>query len=122
MCYPPPRTETAALRLAAAASLLMALTSMVPNAGAQTAVPLKVIGTLTAVRLDDPADPATGGRIAIDGQAVIVPALVPIEFPGDTVSVAGLFERAPAACRAQGESGLVPGDRCRKPVRSVKDP
>jgi len=121
MCYQPPRTGNVSLRLSGAVIMLMALTSMISNAGAQTAAPLKLNGTLTAVRIDDPADPASGGRIAIDGQAVIVPAPVPIEFPGDTVSVAGLFERAPAACRAQGESGLVPGDRCRKPVRSAKD-
>jgi hypothetical protein len=47
---------------------------------------------------------------------VVVPAGTLIQFPGVAFTLQELFAYAPAPCRAQNESGLVPRDRCRKPA------
>jgi hypothetical protein len=109
------------LRRAAAGLVLMALTPIMPAVDAQPAPPGRIAGTLTALQVDNPGDRESAGRIVVGSQLLVVPAATSIQFPGVTLTLQELFTYAPAPCRADHQSGLVPGDRCRKPPPAAEN-
>jgi hypothetical protein len=76
---------------------------------------LQIDGLLTGATLDNRGDPSIGGVLTVGDRRVVVPAQLSIELPGTTLTLAELFARAPARCRGEGLTGLLPTDTCRRP-------
>ncbi len=93
--------------LLAAVALCLAWAS---EASAQNSVPL--IGVIEVLKVDDPGNPWSGGRIVVGGQVVIIPRNMVIELPANFLTLQQIFAQAPAACVALGESGLAASDEC----------
>ena len=109
----------ASARRRAATVVLAGLVSALPGWAAQAPRPpeTSVAGTLTAIRVDHPNEPSSGGSVVVGKQRVLVPSTVPVETPGGMLTFPELFTLAPARCLELRESGLVPGDVCRRPPR-----
>jgi hypothetical protein len=87
-----------------AASLSPALALAATNA--------PVAGEIQLLTLDSPGDHWSGGKIVIGGETIVIPRNLLLDLPANRLTLNQLFDQAPAACRATGESGLARGDRC----------
>ena len=77
---------------------------------APSAVP--ILGEIERITLDNPADHYSGGTIVVGGQIVILPRNLLLDLPANRLTLKQLFDQAPAACVANGESGLAKADAC----------
>jgi hypothetical protein len=73
-----------------------------------------IAGEIQIITRDTPGDHWSGGTIVVGGQIVILPRNLLIDLPANRLTLQQLFEQAPAACVAAGESGLAKGDSCNK--------
>ncbi|MFB3886434.1 MAG: FG-GAP-like repeat-containing protein [Thermodesulfobacteriota bacterium] len=71
-----------------------------------------ITGEIERIFIDNVADPWSGGTIVVGGQSVILPRNLLIDLPANRLTLKQLFDQAPAACLATGETGLAKGDRC----------
>jgi hypothetical protein len=71
-----------------------------------------VTGEIQYLTLDSPGDHWSGGTIVVGGQIVVLPRNLLLDLPANRLTLNQLFEQAPAACLATGESGLAKGDLC----------
>ena len=71
-----------------------------------------VIGEIESITLNNANDPWSGGTIFMGGQGVILPRNLLIDLPANRLTLKQIFDQAPAACRAKGESGLAKNDLC----------
>jgi hypothetical protein len=72
-------------------------------------------GEITNITLRDINDPASGGRIVVDGRQIRVPEKLLIGLPSGQKSLRDLMLEAPAECKSQQppQSGLAVSDACR---------
>jgi hypothetical protein len=113
-----PRRRAPARRLALAVAIAGVVSALHAWAApAQTPGDATVRGTLTAIQVDNLDDRTSAGSVVIDKQRVAIPSAVPVDLPGGTLTLQELFVFAPSRCREKRESGLVPGDTCRRPPR-----
>ena len=71
-----------------------------------------IIGEIERITINNANDPWSGGTIVVDGAAVILPKNLLIDLPANRVTLKHLFDQAPAACLATGETGLAKADVC----------
>jgi hypothetical protein len=71
-----------------------------------------ITGEIQRIKLADPADVWSNGRIQVGGQRIIIPSNLLIDLPANRLTLQQIFTQAPAACLATGESGLAKGDVC----------
>jgi len=79
-----------------------------------------VVGEIERMGVNDPADPWSAGWIVVGKDNVIIPRNLLIELPANRLTLQQLFvptvgnpvSGPPAACFANGESGLAKVDRC----------
>ena len=93
------------------AFLLMLLVGWVPKAQAAPTLS-NLIGEIERITIDNPADHYSGGKIVVGGQVVTLPRNLLIDLPANRLTLKQLFELAPAACIANGETGLAKADAC----------
>jgi len=79
---------------------------------ARSGVP--ILGEIERITLDNPADHYSGGTIVVGGQIVILPRNLLLDLPANRLTLKQLFDQAPAACIANGESGLAKADVCNR--------
>src|SRR5574341_608437 len=90
---------------------LLAALSVVPSVQAlvQTA---PVSGEIERIFINDINNHWSGGEMVVGGQVVIIPRNLLIDLPANRLTLTQLFEQAPAACVAAGETGLAKLDTC----------
>jgi hypothetical protein len=71
-----------------------------------------VIGEIERITINNPADSWSGGTIVVGGQNIILPRNLLMDLPANRLTLQQLFETAPAACVAKGETGLAKTDAC----------
>jgi len=71
-----------------------------------------VSGEIERIFINDKTDHWSGGEIVVGGQIVIIPRNLLIDLPANRLTLTQLFEQAPAACVAAGETGLAKLDTC----------
>jgi Big-like domain-containing protein len=69
-------------------------------------------GEIERLTLDNPADVYSGGVMVAGGVEMILPKNLLIDLPANRLSLQQIFDQAPAACKALGESGLAKADKC----------
>ncbi len=79
---------------------------------AQAATQVSISGEIETIILTNPADVWSDGQIVVGGQVVILPRNLLLDLPANRLTLQQLFAQAPAACVANGESGLAKGDKC----------
>jgi hypothetical protein len=74
-----------------------------------------ILGEITNIAIGDIHDPASGGRIVVDGRQITLPKKLLIGLPSGQKSLRDLLLEAPAECRSQQppQSGLAVSDSCR---------
>lgn len=74
-----------------------------------------ILGEITNIAISDIHDPASGGRIVVDGREITLPEKLSIGLPSGRTSLRDLLLEAPAECRSQQppQSGLAVSDSCR---------
>jgi len=77
---------------------------------APQAVP--IIGEIQLLTLNNSADVWSGGTMVVGGQNVILPRNLLMDYPANRLTLQQTFAQAPAACVANGESGLAKFDKC----------
>ena len=81
---------------------------------------LRIEGELKGVTIDNRDDRSSGGILLVGDRRVVVPPHLLIELPGAALTLNELLARAPLRCRAEGLSGLLATDRCRRPPKDPK--
>ena len=79
-----------------------------------------IVGEIERMGVNNPADPWSAGWIVVGKDNVIIPRNLLIELPANRLTIQQLFvptpgnpvSGPPAACLANGESGLAKADRC----------
>ncbi len=71
-----------------------------------------VSGEIQFITINDPGDHWSGGTVVIGGTSVILPRNLLIDLPANRLTLQQLYEQAPAACLALGQTGLAKGDTC----------
>jgi hypothetical protein len=71
-----------------------------------------VTGEIESITINDIGDPWSGGAIVVGGESVTLPRNLLIDLPANRLTLKQLFDQAPAACVAAGETGLAKGDSC----------
>ncbi|MHB8882841.1 MAG: FG-GAP-like repeat-containing protein [Thermodesulfovibrionales bacterium] len=74
----------------------------------------QINGEIDRIIINNPADHWSGGIIVVNGGAVILPKNLLIDLPANRLTLKQIFDQAPAACIAAGETGLAKGDTCNK--------
>jgi hypothetical protein len=102
------RTFLTAVLVAGAAGITEAQT---PRKPAGTLI----LGEVTSLAVRDMNDPASGGRIVVDGRQITIPEKLLIGLPSGQKSLRDLMLDAPAECKSQQppQSGLAASDSCR---------
>src|SRR5438445_11494720 len=77
---------------------------------APQAVP--ILGEIQFLTLNNSADVWSGGTMVVGGQNVILPRNLLMDYPANRLTLQQTFAQAPAACVANGESGLAKFDKC----------
>jgi hypothetical protein len=74
-----------------------------------------ILGEITKITFHDMNDPASGGRIVVDGRQITLPEKLLIGLPSGQKSLRDLMLEAPAECKSQQppQSGLAVSDSCR---------
>ena len=93
------------------ALVLLLVLGWIPNAQAAPKF-ANILGEIERITLDTPGDHWSGGTIVVGGQIVILPRNLLLDLPANRLTLNQLFEQAPAACLANGESGLAKADVC----------
>ncbi len=103
--------KSAAIAKKAAAFLALAGSLVL---GSANAAPVKapIIGEIQSITIDTPTDHWSGGKLIVGGKVVILPRNLLLDLPANRLSLKQLFEQAPAACVAAGETGLGKSDTC----------
>jgi len=70
------------------------------------------LGEIERITLNNPADVYSGGVMVVGGGEMIIPKNLLIDLPANRLSLQQIFDQAPAACKALGESGLAKADKC----------
>ncbi len=105
-------------RRARGAGVLTALLALMVLLGAgqayaqATTTQAFVSGAIERITLDPPGDLYAGGTMKIGGQTVILPRNLLLDLPANRLTLQQLFEQAPPACQALGETGLAWTDVC----------
>ncbi len=73
---------------------------------------VSISGEIERITINDPADHWSGGTIQVGGQSVILPRNLLIDLPANRLTLKQLYDEAPAACLATGETGLAKADAC----------
>ena len=83
-------------------------------AGSAHAAPTRapLMGEIEHISLNDPADHWSGGVIVVAGKSIILPRNLLLDLPANRLTLKQLFDQAPAACVAAGETGLAKSDTC----------
>ncbi|TAN40738.1 MAG: hypothetical protein EPN25_06505 [Nitrospirae bacterium] len=94
--------------------VLMAIILVLGISLAAHAAPVQapIIGEIESITINTPSDHWSGGSIVVGGQSVILPRNLLIDLPANRLTLKQIFDQAPAACIAAGESGLAKGDSC----------
>jgi hypothetical protein len=71
-----------------------------------------ITGEIERITLNDPADIYSGGVMVVGGIEVTLPKNLLIDLPANRLTLRQIFDQAPAACLATGESGLSKADKC----------
>ncbi|HXD42150.1 MAG TPA: cadherin-like domain-containing protein [Ramlibacter sp.] len=71
-----------------------------------------VSGEIQFITINNPADHWSGGTIVVGGTSVILPRNLLLDLPANRLTLKQLFDQAPAACVALGQTGLAKGDTC----------
>ena len=71
-----------------------------------------IAGEIQRITIDNAADTWSGGTIVVGGQTVILPRNLLIDLPANRLTLKELYDLAPAACLAAGETGLAKADAC----------
>lgn len=100
------RNTAAALGVMVASGLALAPTA------AQAATSVSISGEISSITLTTPGDYWSAGTLVISGQYVTIPRNLLIDLPANRLTLWQLFDQAPAACKALGETGLTSTDRC----------
>ncbi len=90
---------------------LAAALFVMPAAQAQVQT-AAVSGEIERISINNIADPWSGGEMVIGGQIVIIPRNLLMDLPANRLTLTQLFQQAPAACVAAGETGLAKLDTC----------
>ena len=82
--------------------------------GASQAAPTTnpLVGEISRITLTTPGDYWSAGTIVIGGQNVTIPRNLLIDLPANRLTLWQLFDQAPAACKALGQTGLAKADTC----------
>ena len=72
----------------------------------------EITGEIERLTLNNPADVYSGGVMIVGGSQVILPKNLLIDLPANRLPLQQIFAQAPAACKANGESGLAKADKC----------
>lgn len=100
-------------RTAAAVTAILGLFLILcPGAAFAAATQAFITGTIERITLDPPGDIWAGGTIKIGGETVIIPRNLLMDLPANRLTLQQLFEQAPPACKALGETGLAWTDVC----------
>ena len=112
----PPVAAGAFLLLALAVVLPPSITTLAqvapPPPAPPTAQGVPVIGEVERLTLNTPGDVWSGGAIIVGGQVITIPRNLLIDYPANRLTLQQTFAQAPAACVANGESGLAKLDKC----------
>ncbi len=81
----------------------------------QIATQAPVVGAIESITVDDPLDVYSAGTITVGGQTVILPRNLVLDLPANRLTVQQLFDQAPTACKAVGQTGLAATDTCVAP-------
>jgi hypothetical protein len=74
-----------------------------------------ILGEITSIAVRDMNNPASGGRIVVDGRQITLPEKLLLGLPAGPMSLRDLMLEAPAECKSQQppQSGLAVSDSCR---------
>lgn len=97
---------------AAALSLTFAVGMALTPITAKAATSVQIGGEISRITLTTPGDYWSAGTMVISGQYVTIPRNLLIDLPANRLTLWQLFEQAPEACKALGETGLTSTDRC----------
>lgn len=103
-------------RLGICAGLLVAVTATGAHAqSARKATGTLILGEVNSLAVSNASDPASGGRLVIDGKTVIVPDKLAIGLASGPTSLQALMASASESCKSQQppQSGLATTDTCR---------
>jgi hypothetical protein len=103
-------------RLAICAGLLIAVTTTGADAqSARKPTGTLILGEVNSLAVDNMSDPASGGRLVVDGKTIIVPQKLAIGLKSGPTSLQALMVSASDTCKTQQppQSGLATTDTCR---------
>lgn len=103
-------------RFGLCAGFLIAVTAAGASAqSARTPTSTLILGEITSLAVDNMRDPASGGRLVVDGKTIIVPEKLSIGLATGKSSLQGLMVAASEDCKTQDppQSGLATSDSCR---------
>ncbi|TAN40736.1 MAG: hypothetical protein EPN25_06495 [Nitrospirae bacterium] len=106
------RVERGSIVLAVLMTVALVLCSSLTVEAAP--VRAQINGEIDRIIINNPADHWSGGIIVVNGGAVILPKNLLIDLPANRLTLKQIFDQAPAACIAAGETGLAKGDTCNK--------
>jgi hypothetical protein len=92
------------------AAIFMLATFLSNAEAAPTAT--EITGEIEHLTLKTPTDIYSAGVMIVGGHEVILPRNLLIDLPANRLTLQQIFDQAPAACKALGESGLAKADRC----------
>ena len=101
--------KTGFLFLFLLSALLIAGTTLTAQA-VPTQAPMA--GEIQRITITNPADPWSGGTIEVGGETVIIPKNLLLDLPANRLTLKQLYDQAPAACVALGQTGLAKADTC----------
>ncbi|MFQ5412298.1 MAG: hypothetical protein ACE5EC_08360, partial [Phycisphaerae bacterium] len=97
-------------------AIMLSLGEGMPSIVRGDAINGPLIGTITALQVDNPNDVWSSGLIVAGGQTVIIPRNMIIQLPANFLTIQQIFTQAPPDCLARGESGLSETDICRNGI------
>lgn len=106
-----PKSTTAVRK---ALSVLLALAGSLIFFGAAHAAPTKapVVGEIEGFTIDTPTDHWSGGTVVVGSKIIILPRNLLLDLPANRLTLWQLYDQAPPACKALGETGLAKSDKC----------
>ena len=108
----PIRTGCEMRRSLVALVLMLGISSVLCPSAAKAATSVQINGEISSITLTSPGDYWSAGTLVISGQYVTIPRNLLIDLPANRLTLWQLFDQAPAACKALGETGLTSTDRC----------
>ena len=71
-----------------------------------------ITGEILQINLNTPGDYWSAGTMVVGGKSITLPRNLLIDLPANRLTLWQLFDQAPAACKALGQTGLAKGDSC----------